>query len=177
MVFSWLDAESSALTAIVLSGSTAYDDEGAIGTNDTTSAILKITRKAISEMRVLFFTETTSNRRKMLHQTCANSMGGSIGHNPRRAIRKCERPHFRRRAAANAARKAREKAQPKANLKQPRFLTSPCRLRHARTAAILRKRQAAPRAHALDRKSRPDRRGGHGRALIGVNLSSQAARC
>ena len=66
-----LDAESSALTAIVLSGSTAYDDEGAIGTNDTTSAILKITRKAISEMRVLFFTETTSNRRKMLHQTCA----------------------------------------------------------------------------------------------------------
>ena len=84
---------------------------------------------------------------------------------------------FRRRAAANAARKAREKAQPKANLKQTRFLTSPCRLRHARTAAILRKRQAAPRAHALDRKSRPDRRGGHGRALIGVNLSSQAARC
>ena len=71
MVFSWLDAETSALTAIVLSGSTAYDDEGAIGTNDTTSAILKITRKAISEMRVLFFTETTSNRRKMLHQTCA----------------------------------------------------------------------------------------------------------
>ena len=71
MAFSWLDAESSALTAIVLSGSTAYDDEGAIGTNDTTSAILKITRKAISEMRVLFFTETTSNRRKMLHQTCA----------------------------------------------------------------------------------------------------------
>lgn len=70
-MFFELDAESSALTAIVLSGSTAYDDEGAIGTNDTTSAILKITRKAISEMRVLFFTETTSNRRKMPHQTCA----------------------------------------------------------------------------------------------------------
>ena len=82
MAFSWLDAESSALTAIVLSGSAANDDEGTIGTNDATSAILKTTRKAISEMRVLFFTETTSNRRKMLHQTCANSMGGSIQDSP-----------------------------------------------------------------------------------------------
>lgn len=81
-MFSWLDAELSALTAIVLSGSAANDDEGTIGTNDTTSAILKTTRKAISEMRVLFFTETTSNRRKMLHQTCADSMGGSIQDSP-----------------------------------------------------------------------------------------------
>lgn len=73
-MFSGLDAESSALTAIVLSGSTANDDEGTIGTNDTTTAILKITRKAASEMQVLFFTEITSNRRKTLLQTRASSM-------------------------------------------------------------------------------------------------------